>query len=132
MKNILFSLALLISFFLLFSCSTPDWEKRGFKNKAEYEAHLLDSLWLNDDEKFVGVYTGVEEGGVGSYMYEKTFTMQILEDGTGKFDEEERLKRFKHFLKYMGDLDRIRDTRYFELVPELKKWHEKYYDHPEL
>lgn len=51
---------------------------------------------------------------------------------TRKFDEEERLKRFKHFLKYMGDLDRIRDTRYFELVPELKKWHEKYYDHPEL
>ena len=90
MRYIIITLALLISFFLLFSCSTPDWEKRGFKNKAQYEAHLLDSLWLNDDEKFVGVYTGVEEGGWTPYMYEKTFTMEILEDGTGKFDEEER------------------------------------------
>ena len=42
------------------------------------------------------------------------------------------MKRFKHFLKYMGDLDRIRDTNYFDLVPELKPWHEKYYDYPEL
>ena len=51
---------------------------------------------------------------------------------TPKFTEEERLKRFKHFLKYMGDLDRIRNTKYFDLVPELKPWHEKYYDYPEL
>lgn len=51
---------------------------------------------------------------------------------TPKFTEEERMKRFKHFLKYMGDLDRIRDTRYFELTPQLKYWHEKYYDNPEL
>ena len=51
---------------------------------------------------------------------------------TPKFTEEERLKRFKHFIKYMGDLDRIRQTKYFDLVPELQPWHEKYYDYPKL
>lgn len=82
-----------LSFFLLFSCSTPDWKKRGFENKSEYEAHLSDSIfqlhWLHDEDKFIGVYTKIVKGGFSTYEYEQTFTMEILEDGFGKFNEKQ-------------------------------------------
>jgi len=95
-----YSLYLIPFFFLFFSCVTPEWEKKGFESEEKYKTYLIekakafsDSIfqlhWANDDEKFIGVYTNFEKGGYSPYEYEKTLTMEILEDGYGKFDEKQ-------------------------------------------
>lgn len=65
----------------------PEWKQKGFNSESEYLEHQAKENWLKSDDKFLGKWTNTE---YGVFSTEQRFTLEIMEDGYGKFNETQK------------------------------------------